>query len=183
MRLAGTATALLLCTTANAAPFADEVTALPGWPSALPSKQYSGFLDVGSDYHLHYVFVEASGADPSTAPLVLCMQHPLDLHPLTERAGSPTPGSCTDRCSLSWTVLCRHCLANRVERWARRIFLRIWLPDRTGAVLCSIEECDCQPGFLGAPRGESEGLDYRCQRSLPRKPLERGVFLLRPCGG
>lgn len=91
MRLAGTATALLLCTTANAAPFADEVTALPGWPSALPSKQYSGFLDVGSDYHLHYVFVEASGADPSTAPLVLCMQHPLDLHQLTER--DPTPGS------------------------------------------------------------------------------------------
>ena len=57
---------------ANAQPVADEVHALPGWTGALPSKWYSGFLDVGSSKRLHYVFIEAeSPLRPSDAPLVL----------------------------------------------------------------------------------------------------------------
>ena len=72
LQLAATALLWLHATPASATPAADEVTSLPGWSSTLPSKQYSGFLDVGSNYHLHYVFVEASAADPSSAPLVLC---------------------------------------------------------------------------------------------------------------
>ena len=55
-----------------AAPAADEITGLPGWSGPLPSKQYSGFLDVSAQHHLHYVFVEASGTDPAKAPVVLC---------------------------------------------------------------------------------------------------------------
>jgi hypothetical protein len=31
----------------------DEITSLPGWDGSLPSKQYSGYLNV-SDSHLHY---------------------------------------------------------------------------------------------------------------------------------
>jgi hypothetical protein len=34
---------------ALAAPAADEVVALPGWSSPLPSQQYSGFLTVGTE--------------------------------------------------------------------------------------------------------------------------------------
>ena len=52
-----------------AAPSADEVKSLPGWDGALPSKHYSGFLDASITDHLHYVFVEASAVDPSTAPV------------------------------------------------------------------------------------------------------------------
>ena len=33
----------------------DEVTSLPGWPGKLPSRQWSGYLDVGpkKNRHLH----------------------------------------------------------------------------------------------------------------------------------
>jgi cathepsin A (carboxypeptidase C)/serine carboxypeptidase-like clade 1 len=34
----------------------DEIISLPGWEGALPSKQYSGYLNV-SDSHLHYWYV------------------------------------------------------------------------------------------------------------------------------
>ena len=60
--------AALVCT-AYAAIAADQITALPGWNQALPSAQYSGYLNVGAKY-LHYWFVEAL-SNPSTAPVVL----------------------------------------------------------------------------------------------------------------
>ena len=52
--LAVLAMAAFLClssiySTALAAPVADIVDALPGWSSPLPSKQYSGFLTVGTE--------------------------------------------------------------------------------------------------------------------------------------
>ena len=53
---------------ARAAPDADLVKALPGWDGALPSNQYSGFLNA-SNHHLHYVFVEASTVAPADAPV------------------------------------------------------------------------------------------------------------------
>ena len=49
---------------------ADEVTSLPGWSGPLPSRQFSGYLDVGASKHLHYWLVESEGA-PSTDPTVL----------------------------------------------------------------------------------------------------------------
>ena len=57
-----------LATTTLAAPAGDEVTSLPGWEGALPSKQYSGFLTSSSN-HLHYIFVESSGTAPEKAPV------------------------------------------------------------------------------------------------------------------
>ena len=48
---------------------ADEITALPGWSAALPSKQYSGYLSFGTK-HLHYWFVESQG-NPATDPVVV----------------------------------------------------------------------------------------------------------------
>lgn len=48
----------------------DEITQLPGWEGPLPSRQFSGYLDVGASKHFHYWLVE-SEADPSTAPTVL----------------------------------------------------------------------------------------------------------------
>ena len=69
--------ALLAATGANAAAPDDEVTALPGWPGPLPSRHYSGYVDVSAEpgttpgRFLHYWLVEAEDADPATAPLVL----------------------------------------------------------------------------------------------------------------
>lgn len=56
------------------APSADEVLQLPGWTGALPSRHFSGFLDVGSarDRHIHYMFVYSEGETPA-APVVLWM--------------------------------------------------------------------------------------------------------------
>jgi carboxypeptidase C (cathepsin A) len=54
---------------ANAAYAPDEITSLPGWTGALPSKQYSGYLNVSST-HLHYWLVESEN-DPANAPTVL----------------------------------------------------------------------------------------------------------------
>jgi len=48
----------------------DEITQLPGWLGSLPSRQFSGYLDVGASKHLHYWLVE-SETDPSNAPVVL----------------------------------------------------------------------------------------------------------------
>jgi carboxypeptidase C (cathepsin A) len=53
-----------------AAPAADLVSALPGWSGALPSKHYSGFLDVeheGAAAKVHYSMA-MSEKDPTTAP-------------------------------------------------------------------------------------------------------------------
>jgi hypothetical protein len=57
---------------------ADEVTALPGWEGALPSKHYSGYLDVGlttkakKDIHIHYWLSESEGSVLSTKREEVC---------------------------------------------------------------------------------------------------------------
>jgi len=63
---------LSLFATLLAQPAADEIVALPGWSGALPSKQYSGYLDVGARKfkHLHYWLVEAE-ENAESAPTVL----------------------------------------------------------------------------------------------------------------
>lgn len=48
---------------------ADEITALPGWEGRLPSRQFSGYLNVGAK-HMHYWLVE-SETDSKTAPVLL----------------------------------------------------------------------------------------------------------------
>jgi carboxypeptidase C (cathepsin A) len=59
----------LLLLSADAAPAADEVLSLPGWDGELPSKQYSGYLDLPStNKHLHYWAVLSEG-DPSADPV------------------------------------------------------------------------------------------------------------------
>jgi len=47
----------------------DEIRHLPGWDHPLPSRQFSGYLKVGSR-HMHYWLVECE-KDPSSAPTVL----------------------------------------------------------------------------------------------------------------
>lgn len=67
--IATTLVALLGCT--SAAIVADQITSLPGWAGPLPSKQYSGYVNIGtSGKYMHYWFVEAETA-PATAPVVL----------------------------------------------------------------------------------------------------------------
>ena len=61
--------ALSLVAVAHSAYAPDEILALPGWEGQLPSKQYSGYLNVSST-HLHYWLVE-SESDPANAPTVL----------------------------------------------------------------------------------------------------------------
>ena len=71
--------AALLAAPSLAAPAGDEVLSLPGWPGALPSRTYSGFIDAGSDEQggatynvsMWYIAMEAEVADPSQAPVVL----------------------------------------------------------------------------------------------------------------
>ena len=53
-----------------AAPSSDEITSLPGWNQVLPSKQYSGYLNITRNRHYHYWFVECE-EDPENAPVVL----------------------------------------------------------------------------------------------------------------
>lgn len=52
----------------------DEVTALPGWNKPLPSKHYSGYLNIDdtNGKALHYYFVEAHN-NSATAPVLLWM--------------------------------------------------------------------------------------------------------------
>ena len=75
---AGVLAAACLARGAEAAVSADEVKALPGWDGALPSKHYSGYLDVGltssgpKDIHIHYWLSESEGS-PSTDPVVFWM--------------------------------------------------------------------------------------------------------------
>jgi hypothetical protein len=63
---------LLLGVGVSSTPAADdEVKSLPGWDKPLPSKQYSGYLPVGtSKGQLHYYYTESEG-NPSTDPLTL----------------------------------------------------------------------------------------------------------------
>jgi len=48
---------------------ADAIQALPGWKQALPSKQYSGYLNISGGKHLHYWLVQSENK-PVTDPLV-----------------------------------------------------------------------------------------------------------------
>jgi len=64
-----TAAALTALAAVSGAYAPDEITSLPGWTGPLPSKQYSGYLNVSAT-HLHYWFVE-SESDPANAPVVL----------------------------------------------------------------------------------------------------------------
>ena len=52
------------------APSSDEISTLPGWDGELPSKQYSGYLDVSNTKHYHYWFIECE-KNPKDAPVVL----------------------------------------------------------------------------------------------------------------
>ena len=65
--------ALLPCY-AFAAPASDAVPKLPGWDKPLPSKVYSGFVDVsaamGMDMKVHYLYHESEG-DPAKDPTIL----------------------------------------------------------------------------------------------------------------
>ena len=49
---------------------ADEVTSLPGWDGAPPTKHYSGYIDVGNKRTLHY-YLQMSERAPATDPTVL----------------------------------------------------------------------------------------------------------------
>jgi carboxypeptidase C (cathepsin A) len=60
---------LALAHTTLAAYLPDEIVSLPGWEGKLPSRQYSGYLNVSST-KLHYWLVE-SEADPAAAATVL----------------------------------------------------------------------------------------------------------------
>ena len=66
-----------LAALAAGAAVGDEVSALPGWSGPLPSRHYSGYVDVSADpgttpgRFLHYYLVEAEEVDPASAPLVL----------------------------------------------------------------------------------------------------------------
>jgi len=63
-------TCFYLLAFASSAPAADEITELPGYYKKLPSKHYSGYLDIQGDKHIHYWFVESQN-NPSSDPLVL----------------------------------------------------------------------------------------------------------------
>ena len=53
-----------------AAPYIDEITNLPGWDGTLPSRQYSGYLNITDKKHYHYWFIECED-NPGNAPIVL----------------------------------------------------------------------------------------------------------------
>lgn len=65
----------LLLGAAVAAPPGHEITELPGFKGALPSKVFAGYIDAGVDtqngttyqMHEHYMFIEAEN-NPETAP-------------------------------------------------------------------------------------------------------------------
>jgi carboxypeptidase C (cathepsin A) len=49
----------------------DRILSLPGWEADLPSKQYSGYLNVtNSGTHLHYWLVQ-SESNPATDPTIV----------------------------------------------------------------------------------------------------------------
>lgn len=45
---------------------------LPGWAKALPSDEYSGYLDAGGGKHLHYMLVASESPTAATDPVVIC---------------------------------------------------------------------------------------------------------------
>lgn len=74
--LATTISILLVLTlkhhTLSAAPAGDKILSLPGWDGALPSTQYSGYLDLpGTSKHIHYWFISSESATPATDPVTI----------------------------------------------------------------------------------------------------------------
>ncbi|KAJ1411981.1 Alpha/Beta hydrolase protein [Ochromonadaceae sp. CCMP2298] len=63
------ALAVTLAARAYAAYLPDEIVSLPGWAGRLPSRQFSGYLNVSST-KLHYWLVESEN-DPANAATVL----------------------------------------------------------------------------------------------------------------
>jgi hypothetical protein len=71
---------VLLLSAASARIIKDEIKQLPGWPEDLPSRIYSGYLEVPGDHppdgkytgnkYYHYTFVESEG-NPATDPVGL----------------------------------------------------------------------------------------------------------------
>lgn len=64
----------------HAAPSEDLVTSLPGWSSELPSKHYSGYVNI-TQGRMHYVFAESENdcsqggaATAEDIPVVLWVQ-------------------------------------------------------------------------------------------------------------
>mmetsp|Transcript_20475 Transcript_20475/g.36434 ORF Transcript_20475/g.36434 Transcript_20475/m.36434 type:complete len:502 (-) Transcript_20475:117-1622(-) len=55
---------------AQSAPAGDLVDRLPGWDAELPSRHWSGYLDIEGGKHLHYYFIEKHGGGEG-APTVL----------------------------------------------------------------------------------------------------------------
>ena len=57
-----------------AAPATDEVRSLPGWQGTLPSRMYSGMINVsaavGTDMHVHYWYIESEN-DPATDSTIM----------------------------------------------------------------------------------------------------------------
>jgi carboxypeptidase C (cathepsin A) len=66
----GIATVLFATQIADAKVAKDKIAALPGWSKALPSEQYSGYLDAGAGKHLHYWLVESESPTAKTDPVV-----------------------------------------------------------------------------------------------------------------
>jgi len=62
----------LLVAFAAAAPSGHEITALPGWSGPLPSRHYSGYLNISQTKRIHYWFVESMN-NPTTDPVVVWM--------------------------------------------------------------------------------------------------------------
>ena len=60
---------LALAPLARAAPAADRVATLPGFGTPL-SPLYSGYVTAAPGQSLHYVYSDAIGVDPATAPVV-----------------------------------------------------------------------------------------------------------------
>merc|ERR1719272_447665 len=60
----------LFATSTLGAPAGDLINSLPGWEGPLPTKQYSGYLNVSATKRLHYWLVE-SESNPSADPTVL----------------------------------------------------------------------------------------------------------------
>ena len=51
-----------------------RILSLPGYSKSLPSKMYSGYMNVAKDKYIYYIFVEAE-KNPEDAPLLLSLIH------------------------------------------------------------------------------------------------------------
>ena len=64
------------------APAADEMKSVPGWDGPLPSKWYSGYVNVtasmGREMLVHYVYIESEG-DAAADPTILWTNGALTL--------------------------------------------------------------------------------------------------------